>query len=226
MGSALLGSLRIACFLTEGSFWVLPLTYFYLPKSAMTCLFSQSVKIYYFCSGYLSVDPICRQPSFGSVLSIRPVFEGSCFFWGGMRPSRFEFYAASFCLGVPNTDMAWANKNKLGLGIETLDSKACELSLWGYFGIDAALILRAPTPLALGATFATKFRYRSENSERETAKEERRRRTRAAGSRVSEPQSRAAPEAQSNAARALYSSAQDRAPARRCWFSSPWLRVV
>ena len=61
MGSALMGSLQISCFLT-GTFWVLPLTYCYLPKSARVHLFPQSVKfINDFCSGPTSVDPICPQ---------------------------------------------------------------------------------------------------------------------------------------------------------------------
>ena len=47
----------------RGTFWQLPLTYFYLPKSARAYLFPQSVKVYYFCSGPISVDPICQQPN-------------------------------------------------------------------------------------------------------------------------------------------------------------------
>ena len=43
MGSALMGSLQISCFLTEGLFGY-PLTYFYLSKSARAYLFPQSVK--------------------------------------------------------------------------------------------------------------------------------------------------------------------------------------
>ena len=51
-------------FLTEGwTFWVLPFTYFYIPQSARAHLFSQSVKVHYFCRGPLSVDPICPQPT-------------------------------------------------------------------------------------------------------------------------------------------------------------------
>ena len=46
----------------RGTFWVLPLTYFYLPKSARAHLFPQSVKIHYLCSGPISVDPISPQP--------------------------------------------------------------------------------------------------------------------------------------------------------------------
>ena len=41
---------------------VLPLTYFYVPKSDRAYLSSKSVKIHYFCSGPISVDPICPQP--------------------------------------------------------------------------------------------------------------------------------------------------------------------
>ena len=46
----------------RGTFWELPLTYFYLPKSARPYLFSPPVKTHYFCSGPISVDPICPQP--------------------------------------------------------------------------------------------------------------------------------------------------------------------
>ena len=45
-------------FFDRVNLWVLPLTYFYLPKSARVYLFPQSVKIHYFCSGPISVDPI------------------------------------------------------------------------------------------------------------------------------------------------------------------------
>ena len=50
-------------FLDRGTFWVLPLTYIYLPQSARTYIFPQSVKIHYFCSGLISADPICPQPT-------------------------------------------------------------------------------------------------------------------------------------------------------------------
>ena len=53
-----MGSLQISL----ETFWVLPLTYLYLPKSARAYLFPQSVKIHYFCSGPIRVDPICPQP--------------------------------------------------------------------------------------------------------------------------------------------------------------------
>ena len=49
-------------FFDRGTFWVLPLTYFYIPKSARAYLFPKSVKIHYLCSGPLSVDPTCPQP--------------------------------------------------------------------------------------------------------------------------------------------------------------------
>ena len=43
----------------RGTFWVLLLTFLYLPRSARAYLFLQSVKLHYFCSGPISVDPIC-----------------------------------------------------------------------------------------------------------------------------------------------------------------------
>ena len=76
MGSALMGSLQISCFLTEG---VLPLTYLYIPKSSSSYLFPQSVKIDYFCSGPISVDPVCPQPNDSSHTSIRPT--EVCLWW-------------------------------------------------------------------------------------------------------------------------------------------------
>ena len=70
MRSALMGS-RFYCFFfififfDRGTLWVLPLTYFYfcLPKSARAYIFPQYVNIHYFCSGPISVAPICPQPS-------------------------------------------------------------------------------------------------------------------------------------------------------------------
>ena len=62
--SALMGSLQISCLMT-GTFWALPLAYCYLPRSARAHLFPQSVEIHYFCSGPISVDPICPQPTLG-----------------------------------------------------------------------------------------------------------------------------------------------------------------
>ena len=46
----------------RGIFWVLPLIYFYLAKSARAYIFPQSAKIHFCCSGPISVDPICPQP--------------------------------------------------------------------------------------------------------------------------------------------------------------------
>ena len=45
-------------FFERGAFWVLPLTYFYLPKSARAYLFPQSVKTHYLYSDPISVDHI------------------------------------------------------------------------------------------------------------------------------------------------------------------------
>ena len=52
------------CVLTEGLFGhsPYPTSTFYLPKSDRAYLFPQSVQIPYFCSGPISVDPICPQP--------------------------------------------------------------------------------------------------------------------------------------------------------------------
>ena len=44
------------------TFWVLPLAYFYLPKSARAYLVPQSVEIHDLFSGPISVDPTCPQP--------------------------------------------------------------------------------------------------------------------------------------------------------------------
>ena len=46
----------------RGTFLVLPLTYLYLPKSARAYLFLILSNNCYFCSGPISVDPICPQP--------------------------------------------------------------------------------------------------------------------------------------------------------------------
>ena len=65
-------------FFDRGTLWVLPLTYFYLPKSARAYLFPQSVRNHYFCSGPIRVDPICPQPN-----AYHRVFHG-----GGRRTGR------------------------------------------------------------------------------------------------------------------------------------------
>ena len=61
-GVSTMGSLQISCFLT-GTFWVLPLIYFYIPRSARAYPFYPTYQIHYFCSGPISVDPICPQPT-------------------------------------------------------------------------------------------------------------------------------------------------------------------
>ena len=61
------GSLQMLCFFVDRDmFWVRPLTCLYLPKRTRAYLFPRSVNTYYFCSGPISVDPICLQPSIGS----------------------------------------------------------------------------------------------------------------------------------------------------------------
>ena len=55
MGSALIGSLHLFILFDRGTFWVLPLTYFYIPRSVRAYLFPQSVNIHYFCSGPIRV---------------------------------------------------------------------------------------------------------------------------------------------------------------------------
>ena len=55
-------------FFDRGTFWVLPSTYLYLPKSARAYLFPQSVKTHSFCSGPISVDPIRPQPRHAQVV--------------------------------------------------------------------------------------------------------------------------------------------------------------
>ena len=63
MGSAPMGSLQISVCLT-GTFWVLllPLNLLLSSQKCQGVPFSQSVKFHYFCSGPISVDPICPQP--------------------------------------------------------------------------------------------------------------------------------------------------------------------
>ena len=51
-------------FFDRGTFWLPSFTYFYLPKSASAYLFPQPVNIHHFCSGPISVDPICPQPNY------------------------------------------------------------------------------------------------------------------------------------------------------------------
>ena len=61
MGSALMESLQISCFLTEELFGTPVKCVF--PIVCQGVPFSQSGKIPYFCSGPISVDPICSQPN-------------------------------------------------------------------------------------------------------------------------------------------------------------------
>ena len=49
------------CFLT-GTFWGTPINLFLSSQKCQGVPFPQSVKIPYFCSGPISVDPICPQP--------------------------------------------------------------------------------------------------------------------------------------------------------------------
>ena len=57
IGSALMGSLQILCFSTEGLCWALPLTYFDLSNSARAHLSPQPVKIHHFRSGPITPSP-------------------------------------------------------------------------------------------------------------------------------------------------------------------------
>ena len=79
MGSALTGSLQISCFFDRGFFWVLPLTYVYLPKSARAYLFPQSIKIVYFCSGPVSaavLTPVVRNQALRNQVRARAQHHG------------------------------------------------------------------------------------------------------------------------------------------------------
>ena len=78
-GCAILGPLEgtdgvianLMCF-GRGTVWVLSLTSnSYHPKRARVYLFPQSVKHHYCCSGPISVDPICLQPTSLVLLNIR-----------------------------------------------------------------------------------------------------------------------------------------------------------
>ena len=63
MGPALMGSLRISGFSTEGAFVYCHEPAFVFPKVPGRTFFPQPVKTRYFCSGHISVDPICPQPT-------------------------------------------------------------------------------------------------------------------------------------------------------------------
>ena len=60
IGSALMGSLQICCFFDRGTFWVLPLTYFYLPQSSRAYLFSNLSKFITFAAAPLVLTPFVR----------------------------------------------------------------------------------------------------------------------------------------------------------------------
>ena len=63
MGSALMGSLQISCFLTEGLFGYSPQPTFISPEVPGRTFFRNLSKLFTFCSGPVSVDPICPQPT-------------------------------------------------------------------------------------------------------------------------------------------------------------------
>ena len=56
------GVTTIFKFFDGGTFWVLPLTNFYLPRSARAHPFHSSVKSHYLRSSPIGVDPLCPQP--------------------------------------------------------------------------------------------------------------------------------------------------------------------
>ena len=64
IGSALMGLLQIckSYFFWQRDLLGTPVNLLNLPKSDRAYLFPQSVKNHYFCSGPISVDPICPQP--------------------------------------------------------------------------------------------------------------------------------------------------------------------
>ena len=69
MGSAPVGSPQFLMFFDRGTLRVLPLTYFYLPKVTGRAFVHNLSTINYFCSGPISVDPICLQPKSGHCAS-------------------------------------------------------------------------------------------------------------------------------------------------------------
>ena len=66
-GSALMGSLQHFMFFDRGTFWVLLLTYFYLPKSARAYFFSQSVEFITFAAAPLVLTPFVRNQLFKAI---------------------------------------------------------------------------------------------------------------------------------------------------------------
>ena len=81
----------------RGTFGVLPLTYFCIPRSTRVYLFPQSVKINHFCSGPISVDPpFVRNQGYAQVLGAPPrhtpvlrTVQTSCTFVGSTRSGSF-----------------------------------------------------------------------------------------------------------------------------------------
>ena len=62
-GSALMGSLRLSCFWQRG-FLGTPVNLLLSSQKCQGVPFLRYVKICYFCSGAISVDPICPQPTY------------------------------------------------------------------------------------------------------------------------------------------------------------------
>ena len=67
------GVTAIIMFIDRGTFWVLPLIYFYIPNKSRAYLFPQSDKTHYFCRDPISADPICPQPSGADRLAAQPL---------------------------------------------------------------------------------------------------------------------------------------------------------
>ena len=119
------GVTAFCLFFDRGTFWVLPLTYFYLPQSARACLFPQSVKFHYFCSGPISVDPICPQPRHP-----RPGRERA---EAGRREGGHRgHHARHLLLGRPGQDQQ-VGAGDGGLQRATLRYVSCLRSPWGDF---------------------------------------------------------------------------------------------
>ena len=63
MGSSLMGSLQNSYFILQRGFLGTPVNLLLYYQKCQGVPFSQSVKAHYFCSGPISVDPICAQPN-------------------------------------------------------------------------------------------------------------------------------------------------------------------
>ena len=77
-GVSTTGVTTIFIFFETGTLWVLPLTYFDLPKSARAYLFPQSVNTHYFCSGPISVAQFVRNQQSGSTGAAAGAEERCC----------------------------------------------------------------------------------------------------------------------------------------------------